>query len=88
MPRRPHFARSDAIQHSPPDHRSGSSSTAAHPPDQEFTSNPDDNGNARRVMWNFETSRVLPDGRGRRFRPTVQPNDIALVATIDEWTAG
>lgn len=61
---------------------------SAHPLYKELTSSPDDNGKAGRVMWNFEKFLVHPDGRVRRFRPTVKPNDPAIIATIEEWTAG
>lgn len=60
---------------------------SAHPLYKELTSNPDDNGKAGRVMWNFEKFLVHPNGRVRRFRPTVKPDDPAIIATIEEWTA-
>jgi glutathione peroxidase len=35
------------------------------------------------VMWNFEKFVLTPDGRVHRFRPTVKPDDPAIVAVIE-----
>ncbi|WP_401000335.1 glutathione peroxidase [Agromyces sp. GXQ0307] len=43
----------------------------------------DASGKAGRVTWNFEKFLVLPDGEVRRFRPTVEPDDPAIIAAIE-----
>jgi glutathione peroxidase len=60
---------------------------SAHPLYHELTKTPDAHGKAGRVTWNFEKFLVHPDGRVKRFRPTVQPDDPEVLAAIDEWTA-
>lgn len=60
---------------------------SAHPLYKSLTQNPDANGKAGRVMWNFEKFLVHPDGRVKRFRPTVRPDAPEVIAAIEEWTA-
>ncbi|MFE5670274.1 glutathione peroxidase [Agromyces sp. NPDC056523] len=43
----------------------------------------DASGTAGRVIWNFEKFLVLPNGDVRRFRPTVEPDDPAIVSAIE-----
>ena len=45
---------------------------------------PDAAGRAGRVKWNFEKFVVLPSGEVRRFRPTVQPDDPAIIEAIED----
>lgn len=49
----------------------------------ELTTTPDASGTAGRVVWNFEKFLVLPNGEVLRFRPTVEPDDPAIVAAIE-----
>ena len=49
----------------------------------ELTQAPDASGTAGRVTWNFEKFLVLPSGEVLRFRPTVEPDDPAIVAAIE-----
>jgi glutathione peroxidase len=49
----------------------------------ELTAVSDDAGEAGDVQWNFEKFLVGADGSVRRFRPTVDPEDGALVAAIE-----
>lgn len=58
---------------------------SAHPVYRELTQAPDATGKAGRVMWNFEKFLVHPDGRVKRFRPTVKPDAPEVVAAIEEW---
>lgn len=44
---------------------------------------PDPAGKAGRVQWNFEKFVVAPDGSVARFRPTVEPDDPAVIAAIE-----
>ena len=48
---------------------------------------PDDAGKRGRVAWNFEKFVVASDGAVRRFRPTVEPDDPAVVAAIEDALA-
>lgn len=57
----------------------------AHPLFQELTQNPDAEGKAGRVTWNFEKFLVNPDGEVKRFRPKTVPNDPAVIAAIEGW---
>ncbi len=57
----------------------------AHPLYQELTQTADDEGKAGRVTWNFEKFLVHPDGRIRRFRPTVVPDAPEIIETIEDW---
>lgn len=43
----------------------------------------DSSGKAGPVMWNFEKFLVLPTGEIKRFRPTVKPDDAAIVEAIE-----
>ncbi|MBI5161895.1 MAG: glutathione peroxidase [Micrococcales bacterium] len=56
----------------------------AHPLYAELKKTPDADGKAGRVTWNFEKFVVAPSGRVSRFRPSVQPDDPAVVAAIEE----
>ena len=56
---------------------------SAHPLYAELTKTPDASGKAGRVKWNFEKFVVTPDGTVHRFRPTVEPDDPAIVALIE-----
>jgi glutathione peroxidase len=56
---------------------------SAHPLYQRLTKTPDGAGKAGRVSWNFEKFLVTADGRVHRFRPTVQPDDPAIVDLIE-----
>ncbi|GGI45293.1 glutathione peroxidase [Agromyces flavus] len=49
----------------------------------ELTKTPDASGAAGRVVWNFEKFLVLPSGEVRRFRPTVEPDDPAIISEIE-----
>ena len=55
----------------------------AHPLYIELKRARDDAGLAGPVLWNFEKFLVLPSGTVRRFRPTVEPDDAAIVAAIE-----
>lgn len=44
----------------------------------------DAEGRAGRIGWNFEKFLVSPDGAVKRFRSKVEPNDPALVASIEQ----
>ena len=54
-----------------------------HPLYTELKKAPDAAGKAGRVKWNFEKFVVTPDGRVHRFRPTVEPDDPAIVSLIE-----
>lgn len=56
---------------------------SAHPLYQELTKTKDASGRAGRVMWNFEKFVITPSGEVHRFRPTVQPDDPAIVSLIE-----
>ncbi len=56
---------------------------SAHPLYQELTKTTDSKGEAGKVQWNFEKFLVLPDCTVHRFRPTVQPDDPAIVSLIE-----
>jgi len=55
-----------------------------HPLYTELKQTADASGKAGRVVWNFEKFLVLPDGEVRRFRPTTEPDDPAIIAAIEE----
>jgi glutathione peroxidase len=61
---------------------------SAHPLYQELTKAQDRDGKAGKVKWNFEKFVVLPDGSVHRFRPTVLPDDPAIVALIESALPG
>lgn len=44
---------------------------------------PDAEGNTGRVQWNFEKFVLTPDGEVHRFRPSVKPDDPAIVGVIE-----
>ncbi|MGJ4844259.1 MULTISPECIES: glutathione peroxidase [unclassified Leifsonia] len=54
-----------------------------HPLYAELTKTPDAAGKAGKVKWNFEKFVVLPNGEVHRFRPTVEPDDPAIVGLIE-----
>ncbi|MFJ8894353.1 glutathione peroxidase [Leifsonia sp. NPDC102414] len=54
-----------------------------HPLYTELTKTPDAAGKAGKVKWNFEKFVVLPNGEVHRFRPTVEPDDPAIVGLIE-----
>jgi len=56
---------------------------SAHPLYAELTKNPDADGKAGRVKWNFEKFVITPDGRVHRFRPQTEPDDPAIVGLIE-----
>jgi glutathione peroxidase len=61
----------------------------AHPIYRELTQTADGDGDAGDVKWNFEKFLVAPDGSVvGRFRPTVTPEDPALVAAIEAQLPG
>src|SRR5215831_10620772 len=56
-----------------------------HPLYQQLTEQPDAEGKAGDIQWNFEKFLVSPDGsQVRRFRPLVTPDDEVLVTAIEE----
>ncbi|WP_305038259.1 glutathione peroxidase [Agromyces endophyticus] len=59
-----------------------------HPLYEELTKVPDARGKAGRVKWNFEKFVILPSGEVRRFRPTTEPDDPEIVATIERGLEG
>ncbi len=56
----------------------------AHPLYKKLTETPDADGKAGKVKWNFEKFVVSPSGAVHRFRPTVEPDDAAIVSLIEE----
>lgn len=56
---------------------------SAHPLYAELKKTPDNAGKAGRVAWNFEKFLVTPDNGVQRFRPTVVPDDPAIVNAIE-----
>jgi glutathione peroxidase len=57
----------------------------AHPLYKALKKTRDEHGLGGPVAWNFEKFLVNPDGRVKRFRPTVKPDDPEIVSTIEEW---
>jgi glutathione peroxidase len=55
----------------------------SHPLYRELTKNPDDEGKAGRIQWNFEKFLVTPDDRIQRFRPTTKPDAPEIVSAIE-----
>lgn len=56
---------------------------SAHPLYSELKKTPDATGKAGRVAWNFEKFLVTPSDEVQRFRPTVVPDDPAIVGAIE-----
>jgi glutathione peroxidase len=54
-----------------------------HPLYAELTKAQDAQGKAGKIKWNFEKFVVLPNGEVHRFRPTVEPDDPAIIAVIE-----
>ncbi|SFS05394.1 glutathione peroxidase [Microbacterium sp. cf046] len=50
---------------------------------KELTKTEDADGRSGRVEWNFEKFLVLPDGRVKRFRPKMRPDDPQIVELIE-----
>lgn len=61
---------------------------SAHPLYTELKQTPDAAGKAGRVTWNFEKFVITPSDRVFRFRPTVQPDDPAVLAAIEAELPG
>ena len=60
-----------------------------HPLYAELTANPDAEGEAGDIQWNFEKFLVGPDGTVKnRFRPTVEPEADEVVAAIEAALGG
>jgi glutathione peroxidase len=58
-----------------------------HPLYAALTREPDANGKAGKVTWNFEKFVISPDGEVSRFRPKVQPDAPEVVAAIERGLA-
>jgi glutathione peroxidase len=56
---------------------------SAHPLYAELKKTPDDSGKAGHVAWNFEKFLLTPGNEVHRFRPTVVPDDPAIVNAIE-----
>jgi glutathione peroxidase len=56
---------------------------SAHPLYSELKKTPDGAGKAGRVAWNFEKFLVAPNNDIRRFRPTMLPDDPAIINAIE-----
>lgn len=54
-----------------------------HPLYAELTKAPDAGGKAGKVKWNFEKFVITPNGAIHRFRPTVEPDDTAIIEIIE-----
>ena len=54
-----------------------------HPLYAALTRQPDTNGKAGKVTWNFEKFVISPDGEVSRFRPKVQPDAPEVIAAIE-----
>ena len=54
-----------------------------HPLYEQLREVPDADGKSGRVKWNFEKFLVAPDGSVSRFRPTVEPDDPAVIEAIE-----
>jgi glutathione peroxidase len=55
----------------------------AHPLYKELTKAEDAEGNAGKVIWNFEKFLVLPTGEIKRFRPKTKPDSAAIIEAIE-----
>lgn len=55
----------------------------AHPLYRALTQTPDAEGSAGDVAWNFEKFVITPEGAVHRFRPTVLPDDPAIIDLIE-----
>lgn len=56
---------------------------SAHPLYAELKKTPDSAGKAGRVVWNFEKFLVTPENGVQRFRPTMVPDDPAIISAIE-----
>ncbi|MGW9020826.1 glutathione peroxidase [Leucobacter chromiiresistens] len=59
-----------------------------HPLYEQLREVPDADGKSGRVKWNFEKFLVAPDGSVSRFRPTVEPDDPAVIEAIEAALPG
>lgn len=59
-----------------------------HPLYEQLREVPDADGKSGRVKWNFEKFLVAPDGSVSRFRPTVEPDDPAVIDAIEAALPG
>jgi len=55
----------------------------SHPLYQRLKRTKDASGLAGLVLWNFEKFLVMPDGKVQRFRPSMKPDDPAIVSAIE-----
>lgn len=58
-----------------------------HPLYAALTKQPDAEGKAGNVKWNFEKFVIAPDGEVSRFRPKTQPDDPRVIAAIERGLA-
>jgi glutathione peroxidase len=58
-----------------------------HPLYAALTREPDRNGKAGKVSWNFEKFVIAPDGTVSRFRPKTQPDAPEVIAAIEQGLA-
>lgn len=58
-----------------------------HPLYAALTREPDENGKAGKVSWNFEKFVIAPDGTVSRFRPKTQPDAPEVIAAIEHGLA-
>jgi len=58
-----------------------------HPLYAALTREPDADGKAGKVSWNFEKFVIAPDGTVSRFRPKVQPDAPEVIAAIERGLA-
>lgn len=58
-----------------------------HPLYAALTREPDENGKAGKVSWNFEKFVIAPDGTVSRFRPKTQPDAPQVIAAIEHGLA-
>jgi glutathione peroxidase len=58
-----------------------------HPLYAALTREPDADGKAGKVSWNFEKFVIAPDGAVSRFRPKVQPDAPEVIAAIERGLA-
>jgi glutathione peroxidase len=56
-----------------------------HPLYAELTKIPDGEGNAGRIIWNFEKFLVSPSNEVRRFRPTTEPDAPEVISAIESF---
>ena len=59
-----------------------------HPIYAELTQTPDGKGEAGDITWNFEKFLIGRDGTIMRFRPQVEPEDPAIIESLEKQLAG